>query len=223
MKLICLAVSSKLGDVCIAGLRYDNKGWVRPVSSEEGGALSPARHNLYPGKRCPALLDVISIPVIRHQPKSHQPENWLIDEKTHWKNHGRVNDIPQLISWLESQLSQNSVLLNSISDRILYSQLESTSALESLLLIKPSSFQVLITPNFKGKKQFRGIFTLNNKHYNLVITDIPFKSKILYRELGTYSLKDLGFEKENIYLTISLSEPMGNGYCFKLIAAVILL
>ena len=39
LDLICLANSSKLGSRCLAGLRVDGGGWVRPVSNQEYGEL----------------------------------------------------------------------------------------------------------------------------------------------------------------------------------------
>jgi hypothetical protein len=47
--LICLANSRKLGGRCIAGLRLDGSGWVRPVGEAPDGTLYPADFMLRDG------------------------------------------------------------------------------------------------------------------------------------------------------------------------------
>ena len=56
--LICLANSYKNGCRCIAGLRVDRGGWVRPVSGRPEGELEP-RHYLLDDGSEPGLLDVL--------------------------------------------------------------------------------------------------------------------------------------------------------------------
>ena len=65
-------------------------------------------------------------------------------------------------------------------------------------------------------------FALGSSTYDLAVTDIPYDDKLKELELGEYTSEQLGIQNENaIYFTISLGEPLDNGYCFKLVAAVL--
>jgi hypothetical protein len=81
--LICLANSYKLSYRCIAGLRVDGGGWIRPVSEREHGELE-YRHYRLPDGSEPEVLDVIRVGLSDPQPLPHQPENWRVDGSA-WK------------------------------------------------------------------------------------------------------------------------------------------
>ena len=55
--LLCLANSRKDGGRCIAGVRLDDGGWLRPVGSGAHGALVP-RDYLLPVGGEPRVLDI---------------------------------------------------------------------------------------------------------------------------------------------------------------------
>ncbi|HVC31522.1 MAG TPA: hypothetical protein VND24_10070, partial [Steroidobacteraceae bacterium] len=76
IELICLANSRKLVGRCVAGLRTDGGGWVRPVRDSLDGMLFPQDYDLGDRQEA-ALLDVIRVPVSAPRPEFHQPENWL--------------------------------------------------------------------------------------------------------------------------------------------------
>ena len=76
--LICLANSYKWNCRCLAGLRVDGGGWVRPVSDREHGELQYGQYRL-PDHSEPHLFDVIRVGLSHRQPAPHQPENWLVD------------------------------------------------------------------------------------------------------------------------------------------------
>lgn len=64
-------------------------------------------------------------------------------------------------------------------------------------------------------KKFRGYFTYNNVSYALVITDPEIYSAYGQKNVGTY---DVGA----CYITLSTA-PHNDGYCYKFIAAVVVL
>src|SRR6266850_2762792 len=71
--LICLANSNKMGGRCIAGLRTDGGGWVRPIASEtEHGQLYFRHFKLDDGSE-PKVLDVIRVDLARAAPAPGQP------------------------------------------------------------------------------------------------------------------------------------------------------
>src|ERR1022692_1954860 len=76
--LICLANSYKWHSRCLAGLRVDGGGWVRPVSDREHGELQYSQYRL-PDHSEPHLFDVIRVGLSHRQPTPHQPENWLVN------------------------------------------------------------------------------------------------------------------------------------------------
>ncbi len=74
--VLCLANSRKMSGRCVAGKAITPKGpgdWIRPVSSRPDKELSASdRH--YAGGAEPALLDVINIQFLGHDPHPYQPE-----------------------------------------------------------------------------------------------------------------------------------------------------
>src|SRR5438034_1367296 len=86
-RLICLANSTKLGGHCVAGLRVDGKGWIRPVSKLPAGELSTQQCTCSSGVVV-APLDLIEVEIISHRPLRYQRENWLVTGAP-WKLLGR--------------------------------------------------------------------------------------------------------------------------------------
>ncbi|MHB0886208.1 MAG: dual OB domain-containing protein [Bacillota bacterium] len=74
--ILCLANSTKLGGRCVAGLRTDGSGWIRPVSDAAHGELT-AECYLEDGTEA-RLLDHLRIHVRAPCPSPHQPENWSV-------------------------------------------------------------------------------------------------------------------------------------------------
>jgi hypothetical protein len=79
--LICLANSRKHGGRCVAGLRTDGTGWVRPVGTLPHGTLYPTDYMLSDYTE-PGVLDVVRVGLAAPRPAAHQPENWVIDGTT---------------------------------------------------------------------------------------------------------------------------------------------
>lgn len=77
LDIICLANSRKMGGRCVAGLRTDGQGWMRPVASTRFGELYGCHYKLSDGTEA-QVLELIRIEVIKQCPQPYQPENWLI-------------------------------------------------------------------------------------------------------------------------------------------------
>ena len=73
-EILCLANSKKHGGRCVAGLRTDGGGWVRPVADTEDGALFP-EHYMLPDGSEPRIMDILRISPRECRPRPHQPEN----------------------------------------------------------------------------------------------------------------------------------------------------
>lgn len=231
-EIICLAKSTKLGGLCIAGIKTDGSGWLRPVSHRSDGTLFPEHYTLKDGNE-PQIFDIIRIPCLRAEPKCYQPENWLIEPNQFWEviNTPTLKQIQQLLNPEVQRYSSYPQLLGNSDRQIAYSQLIETPAKTSLALIKPRELQWTIS-GYSAKK-YRADFRLGGTLYNLPITDPIWKSQLEQLNPGTYScvqvIEELeleNYEPDNFLLTISIGEPfMGSvnqeEYCYKLVAAVI--
>jgi hypothetical protein len=85
-KILCLANSRKTSGRCIAGREIQGGGygdWIRPVSARTTAEISLEERRFENGSD-PAVLDIITIPMIGPKPHAFQVENHLIDEGYYW-------------------------------------------------------------------------------------------------------------------------------------------
>jgi hypothetical protein len=234
---ICLANSRKLGGRCVAGIRTDGGGWIRPVSPQPSGTLS-RRHCTLDNRNEANPLDVVEIEVTAARPEPHQPENWVLGRERwrfldwifgipSWHRIGRVQAARAFQS-LEGFLSSGPDLLGNPGDRVSYDHLKDKSAPASLELIQPSNVSWHITESSAGRRQTRAHFQLSGQHYDLPITDPQWEQRLSYLTYGTHHRAAADVAPDHrLLFTISLGEPFyGNypaGECFKLVAAVLVL
>jgi hypothetical protein len=218
LDLVCLANSQKHGGRCVAGITTAGS-WVRPVSSELDGTLSPRDYTLGDGSE-PALLDVIRLEA-SHSPKPHQPENWQISG-AQWQRLGRLGS-QEARRWLHQVAIPGPQLLGSPADRFNYTDLVEHPIHSSLCVVEPAEARWHITSNFKGMRQIRANFKLAGEPYNLPVSDPHWAGLLSRFDFGYYSNSDVSIARSQaVFLTVSLTEPF-NGSCFKLIAAVVVL
>jgi hypothetical protein len=217
--IICLANSRKHGGRCVAGLRVDGSGWLRPVGTLPDGTLLPANFTLDNGTQA-AVLDVIRVGVLASRPAPHQPENWLIDGKT-WELVARPMG-RDLIPVLQRATVCGPELLGGFPDRLPFSDFQQHRAAASVAIVAPESIELHPHSTSRGKVQGRGRFSLGPSRrthvYDLPITD-PRWEGVASQLQQPCTLQQA---KNKFVLTISLGEPF-DGYCYKLIAAIILL
>ena len=219
--ILCLANSWKPGGRCVAGKVITSQGfsgWVRPIGTASGGAVSYGdRH--YDGGVDPALLDVIEIQMTGKAAHAYQPENHQIDDKWYWKLKNRANasilakalDPIQPDLWGTSPFSSGS----GINDRVL--EQDAPSFGYSLRLISVPDLNIRVAnenPSFTNKKTVRGFFTYSNAQYAFSITDPAVRSQHISKNDGAYPVG-------SAVLCVSLGEPF-NGYAYKLIAGIFL-
>ena len=219
--LICLANSRKYGGRCVAGLRLDGSGWIRPVTLDRDskGALPLQSIRLEDGSE-PRLLDAIEIVVREDLPAAHHPENWLVD-RAPWKLVGRPGNFGLLDPFVE----RGPLLLGSTGDRVPEQVFADHPARASLALVRPDNDRVTWQnrESHNGGLQHRAQFSLKGQPYNLVITDPAWEIRLGRFEAGEVHPSRLGIRPGAwILLTISLGEPF-NGYCYKYVAGVIIL
>ena len=219
--MICLANSVKLGGRCVAGLRRDGAGWVRPVSSLPDGTLT-SRHYLLDNRKPAGLLDVVRLSLNEPKPEVYQPENWVLED-TPWRLIGTLST-NQANTILCSALDNGPLLLGNASDRLSIDQLGDRPVSASLALIEPEDLSWEVTTNIKGHRQTRALFKFSGNWYCLAVTDPLWRVRLGGLALGTYSRNECQLtSSDKILFTVSLGKPMANGKCFKLVAGVIVL
>jgi len=212
-------IGSKHGGRCVAGLRLDGRGWVRPVSAEPGGALQAWHYTLAGGGEA-ALLDVLKMRLVGPQPEPHHPENWLMD-LGQWERAAHPAML-QVQAILQQSLETGPELLGGTESRIQYKALQRQPAAASLALVRPQDLRWQIEESLEsGKRRTRAVFTLADVTYNLPLTDPIRRKRLSGLPEGCHPWED---DDQDVLLTISLSEPLeGDGFCYKLVAAVIAL
>jgi len=216
---ICLANSYKQMRRCVAGLRTDGSGWVRPVSSRPHGELDPHQY-CYPDKSEPRVLDVIRVGLAGPRPLPHQPENWLIDD-TLWRPVERPAPV-KYAPLLAAAISRDELLLGSPGGKVPAEHFVNHPAANSLALIQPAGIRWHnLPPITEVKPRPRVAFRLGNSRYDLPLTDPAYAKTLNMLGEGDHPARDLWIpENRKLLFTISFSEPY-EGACYKLVAAVI--
>jgi len=216
--LICLANSHKLNYRCVAGLRVDGGGWVRPVSDKEHGQLSYSQYRL-PDHSEPHLFDILRVGLAHPRPLPYQPENWLVDDSA-WTLLERPasSDYARIVA---AAVFRGPLLFGSAGRSVPQSVFRGRPARESLLLVQPSDIRWRTEFNtYQLRNMPRVRFQLGSVPYDLPLTDPAFAGPLQRRDEGEYRSSEMGIRQDaDILFTISLSEPY-DGVCYKLIAGV---
>jgi len=217
--LLCLANSYKQSRRCVAGLRTDGSGWVRPVSNREHGELEYHQYR-YPDKSEPRVLDVIRVGLSAPRPLAHQPENWLIDE-TMWQPVERPASA-KCAPVLVAAISRDALLLGTPGGRVTADQIAKHPTAPSLALVQPTDIRWHnLPPMPDGKRRPRVAFRLGAAHYDLPLTDPAYTRSLAMLEPGDHAASELWIpEGRKLLFTVSLSEPY-EGVCYKLVVAIV--
>ena len=208
-RIVCLANSRMPGGTCVAGCEPDGR-WIRPVTADPGRGVSFAERQCEDGSDI-ELLDILQVPLLEPKPRGHHSENWLLDPDYRWVKQARCH-------WsVLSRLAQPAGILwkneyhstAGINDRV--PEDLAVNLPGSLMLIYVDNLNVEASVSY-GKTRIRGCFDFDGAEYRLRVTDPDVESS--YQEPGSY-----GFSR--CYVTLSLAEPFDDGFCYKLIAAVI--
>lgn len=218
-EIICLANSRKMQGRCVAGLRTDSRGWVRPVSQRDYGELLPQHYRC--GRHGDArVLDVVEIPLLEHRPLPCQPENWLIDDTVPWRLVRRPPSEGDF-RLLGTNIEHDPLLFGCTGDKIAEPAADAAPRDASLAIVAPSE-ATLKWSSFDHKRKTRMRFILSGTMYDLRVTDPILENQWRPPECGSpeYMIHpDTACHREDqLLLTISLADPW-KGYCYKLVAA----
>ncbi len=220
LEMICLAYSRKNRGKCVAGktLLPDPCGaWIRPVSTSEKGEIPPSQCMFSDGSYI-KVLDRLQILLIRPEPKFYQTENYLVDEHWRWTRTGRIpwNALEALLDTPLALWQNGSHARFGLNDRV--SKQIADTLDHSLALIRPEDLSVIVQTEgdtlLEPTMKVRARFHYRTVAYCLAITDVRVERNFKLRGLGDYPVPEA-------YLCISLGEPHTDGYCYKLVAAII--
>jgi hypothetical protein len=217
VELLCLANSIKHGGRCVAGLRMDGEGWLRPVGPGDG-TLYPANYILKDLSE-PALMDVIALEVTHHTPEPHQPENWLIGGQP-WELVRRPASLAAR-ELLKSALTSGPKLLGGTTDREPFVGFVDAPGSASLTVVLAERLRWKVTSEAGKPRKTRARFSLSGASYDLSVTDPHWRQALAEQPDGEYEWGSLPMETGKLpLLTISLGEPF-EGDCYKLVAGVV--
>ncbi len=162
------------------------------------------------------LLDILDIPLLKHCPRDHQQENWLLDPEFYWGKVGRLSrEDMEPFSEPEGDLWQNGFdTSNGTNDRIPLPQAERETSSLRLIRVDKVSLRVFTPGQAFGnsKRRVQARFRFSGNDYALWVTAPDIERYYLARENGFYDL-------DECYLTVNLGEPFKD-HCHKLVAAV---
>lgn len=217
--IICLANSTKLSGRCIAGLRTDGEGWMRPIGPGPNGELHDGQYT-FADVTEPALLDIVRIEVTERRPSAYQPENWLLGGRI-WELVNRPASA-ELAPLIASQLIRGPALLGDTAASMSLASFSENPAGASLALVAPSQIQWQVS-QFENTKRVRVHFKLRDSLYGLPVTDPKYVDRLKQLPIGVRQSAEIGIPPaRKLLFTVSLSEPF-NGACYKLVAAILAL
>lgn len=194
-------------------------GWIRPVSNHDEGALNLGERRLTDTKD-PKPLDVVQLALSVSENNPLQPENWLIQPGQAWTKES-VLESRVLLALVEQP---ESLWLDPAqkSDRASASVLQRLPNFQSLYLIRPEGFHFQVRSRVwdgYAKKQQRGIFSYQGRHYDFALTD-PLIGRKYFPDYprtqeGNIQPEDSG----RILLCVSLTPPFHDLH-YKVIATV---
>jgi len=220
IEIICLANSYKLRGRCVAGLRADGKGWIRPVSELAGGTLG-ATHYTCEGGSAVRPMDLVEIDIAGGQPLKHQRENVLLTP-SRW----RLLERPAPIEYADI-IGPASVsagpLLGGTGDRRNLADFPQGAYASSLALVAPTDTEWEKTTTSSNNPQLRCHFQVGKNKYNLAVTDPAWIPRFAQFDHGIHRADEIGVDADQrLLLCVSMGEPIpATGDCYRLVAAVI--
>jgi hypothetical protein len=218
-QIVCLANSRKHSGRCIAGKEVLPHGyglWIRPISARPSAEVSEEERRFFNGED-PRVLDIIDVPLIAAVPMLHQTENHIIASDCYWTKKGRLPwaEVKHLTDTPTALWSNGDSTYYGVNDRVTVEQ--ASTMTHSLLLIEPENPNVSVQTDGaefgNPRRRVRANFSYQGTEYRLIVTDPVAERAFLAKPDGRYPLI-------TAYLCVSLGEAHTDGYCYKLVAAV---
>ena len=216
--MLCLANSIKHEQRCLAGVRLDTGGWIRPVSSWDGGALFEDQYTT----KCGTIvepLDSVRVYFDDYVPLYHQPENWLVAEDESWELLSSELDTRQQLV-LNIALQREGQIFSTERNSRSKVDLKDSLSTRSLTLIRPQDPQFYIKSSENGSDQPRVEFDFDGYQYDFPITDPDWRRRTQTDDVETLPSVDELDNDQDVLFTISLGEAY-EGHCYKIVAAIV--
>jgi hypothetical protein len=222
-RILCLANSKKMSGRCVAGREVLANGsgtWIRPVSARPSEEVSEDERQYQDGSD-PRILDIIDIPLIRHQPHACQTENWLLDPDYYWTRVRQVgwSELKHYVESPPTLWTNGRSTINGSNDEIPRADADALPG--SLYLIYVPSLELRVfapgTAYNNPKRRVLADFRYRGVRYAFWVTDPVIERDYKALSDGTYQVGES-------YLCVSLGEPFRKGeeeFRYKLIAAII--
>jgi hypothetical protein len=220
--IICLANSRKPpSGRCIAGKVVDGGGvqqWVRPVSARPSHEVSEAERRYRDGTLA-KVLDIITVPLVEHQPFGFQFENYVLDADYYWEKAGTASwaDVLRAVDQFDAQFwSHSQSTYHGTNDKVAEADVAGFGSSLKLVHVHDLQITVELEDGYQGrpgKRKVRGRFTYRGRNYLLSVSDAVVEDEYLRRPDGQYAVGEA-------VLCISLVEVF-HGFSFRVIASVI--
>jgi hypothetical protein len=192
--------------------------WIRPINGAGNGALSMAQccvPKSFDTFREPILLDILEIEFIEARPKTAQPENWLISNKS-WKTIGNASD--SYVDFIKQHVADDPELFRGYERFVSKHEIETRPPECSLVLVSPKNLHWTVERDQYGRRRISGRFTVCGATYVLPLTDDLYAEKFGDLTMHETVAHTARFSGETL-LTISLGDLYEvTGRYYKLIA-----
>ena len=217
VEIVCLANSEKHGNRCVAGVRLDTGGWIRPVSNDAGAGLLETQYTTASGHH-PEPLDIIRVQLDHQRAKYNQPENWVISAEPWELIETDLHD--QALLAINTALQREGYILYDGSHSIPKHDLTNMPVFRSLTLLSPTDPEFHVREKNNGTFQPRTTFEFDGNRYDFPITDPGWRRQAQTKGMDGLPSAEHVSPNEEILFTISLGEATKEGRCFKIVAAV---
>ncbi|MCX7630432.1 MAG: hypothetical protein N2038_09295 [Geminicoccaceae bacterium] len=169
----------------------------------------------YEGGSDPEVSDIVDVPLIGSQPEGHQQETWLLDPQIKWKRAGRLalNHLDAFVEKPEKLRVNGYSSTFGQNNRVPADQARTLQS--SLFFLRVHKLTLVVDErldSWSARYMIDGIFVYGRDVYRLRVTDPVYEyiaSPGEYYEIGPCCL------------TVSLAKSFSDGYCYKLIAAIV--
>ena len=218
IEMVCLANSEKHNDRCVAGVRIDTGGWLRPVSDDTGSGLLESQYETASGHH-PEPLDTVRVEIDHYRPKYHQPENWVISAESWELLETDLHD--QALLAINAALQREGLILHDPSPAIPKRKLEDMPVFRSLTLISPTEPKFYIRERDGLDPQPRTTFRFDGREYDLPITDPKWRQHAQLEGVESLPSAEIVNDGAEILFTISLGEAnKRDKKCYKIVASI---
>lgn len=204
--VIIMTLSSKFGNKCVAGINPNTGEWIRLVSNNQTihGALSNENLKYDNGGKC-NILDIVTVPILRYDQNRIQPENVIIDTKSHLKFKGKAT-LKEVLSIHPPENEYRTTILG--NEYMYVEEMRIANVGYSLILVEVTDLKIIHKENPEGKQKTKAYFRYNGREYrDISITD------------PDYYNKPENIVHKKALLVMSIGTPY-NGHYYKFIAKI---